>query len=89
MNIKEVEMLAELAKISLTAEEKEELIQDMDSILAYVKQIEEVTPPEDGSLVELRNVWRYDVEGEKNNRDLILEQFPEQEGDYLKVKKIL
>ena len=42
MEIKDVEKLAELAKIELTEEEKIRLIKDMDSILDYVKQIEEI-----------------------------------------------
>ena len=39
MNIKDVENLAELARIELTEEEKKEILSDMESILGYVKQI--------------------------------------------------
>ncbi|KKP88196.1 MAG: asparaginyl/glutamyl-tRNA amidotransferase subunit C, partial [Candidatus Nomurabacteria bacterium GW2011_GWC2_35_8] len=42
MDIKDVENLAQLARIELTEEEKKELLSDMDSILSYVKQIEEM-----------------------------------------------
>ncbi|MBI2630984.1 aspartyl/glutamyl-tRNA amidotransferase subunit C [Candidatus Nomurabacteria bacterium] len=42
MNIKDVENLAELARIELSEEEKEALLKDFGGILAYVKTIEEV-----------------------------------------------
>lgn len=45
MEIKDVENLAALARIELTEEEKNELLHDMDSILGYVKQIEEIKVP--------------------------------------------
>ena len=39
MEIKDVEKLAELAKIELSEEEKVKLLADMQGILDYVKQI--------------------------------------------------
>ena len=42
MNIKDVEILASLARIELGEEEKKDLLSDMESILGYVKQIEEI-----------------------------------------------
>ena len=45
MNIKDVENLAELAKLELSADEKESLLHDMEGILGYVKQIEAVEVP--------------------------------------------
>ena len=42
MDIKDVENLAELARLELSMEEKEAMLKDMDSILEYVKQVEEI-----------------------------------------------
>ena len=42
MNIKDVENLANLARIELGEDEKKEILSDMESILEYVKQIEKV-----------------------------------------------
>ena len=42
MEIKDVENLAELAKIDLNEEEKKQILKDMEGILNYVKQIESV-----------------------------------------------
>ncbi len=91
MEIKDVENLAELGKIELTQEEKENLISDMDSILAYVKVIEEIDVPDIDITFEHRNIWREDVEREGVNfsHDLIMSQFPDSQDGFLKVKKIL
>ena len=45
MTIEDVENLAELAKLELTDNEKEKILKDMEGILSYVKQIEEVNLP--------------------------------------------
>lgn len=92
MELKDVENLAELGKIELTQEEKENLISDMDSILAYIKQIEDVDLPAEVEIeYEHINVWREDTErGDTQfSHDLIMSQFPDQQDGFLKVKKIL
>ena len=96
MNIKDVENLAELAKLELSSEEKESLLHDMEGILGYVKQIEEVEVGEVKVSDAHYNVWREDVvvdvnsgEASKFSEDLITEQFPASQDGFLKVKKIL
>ncbi|OGI85686.1 hypothetical protein A3A01_00020 [Candidatus Nomurabacteria bacterium RIFCSPLOWO2_01_FULL_39_17] len=90
MNIKDVENLAELARIELTEEEKKEILSDMESILGYVKQIEEVKVEDVEANNEPYNVWREDVlEPRDFSPQLIKEQFPDSQDDFLKVKKIL
>ncbi len=90
LTIKEVENLAELARIDLTEEEKQGLLKDFDSILAYVDMIKTV----DVGNVELQpdvyNAWREDELKEQDfSHDLIVEQFPASKDGFLKVKKIL
>ena len=62
MNIKDVEILAKLARIELKEDEKKELLSDMDSILGYVKQIENAEVDIQPSMLnsENYNVWRKD-----------------------------
>ena len=60
MNIKDVENLAELARLELSAEEKKEILKDMEGILDYVRQIEEVKVPNMKVNYPLYNVWRED-----------------------------
>ena len=61
MNIKDVENLAELARIELSEDEKKELLSDMDSILGYVRQIESVEVGDTNIDYILKNVWREDL----------------------------
>ncbi len=96
MEIKDIEKLAELAKIELTDKEKETLLKDLDGILSYVKQITEVEVPEMNQEYQNRNVWREDLpaSGGQNSSndfswDLIVEQFPDSQDGFIKVKKIM
>ncbi|MCX6751933.1 MAG: Asp-tRNA(Asn)/Glu-tRNA(Gln) amidotransferase subunit GatC [Candidatus Nomurabacteria bacterium] len=90
MEIKDVESLADLARIELTEEEKRGLLSDMDSILGYVKQIEEVKVEDTKPEYKVYNVWREDVaEPREFSKELITGQFPDSQDGFLKVKKIL
>jgi len=90
MEIKDVENLAELAKIELSDEEKTKILNDMEGILAYVKQIEEVEVPDFIPEYNHKNEWREDTVREQVvDRDPIINQFPDKQEDFLKVKKIL
>ncbi len=90
MNIKDVENLAELARIDLTEEEKKGLLKDFDSILAYVDAIKKVNVGHSVSNVVNYNVWREDkTEPRDFRKELITGQFPDAEDGFLKVKKIL
>lgn len=96
MEIKDIEKLAELAKIELNDEEKKSLLKDLDGILDYVKKINEVEVPEIGIEYKSRNVWREDEIAESSARkvlaeegDLINGQFPDEKDGFVKVKKIL
>lgn len=91
MEIKDVENLAELAKLELNEREKAQILKDMEGILAYVKVIEDVEVGEFTPEYMHKNAWREDTErGEVDfSYDLIMSQFPEKQDDFLKVKKIL
>jgi len=90
MNIKDVENLAELARLELSAEEKKEILKDMEGILDYVRQIEEVKVPNMKVNYPLYNVWREDKTEQRDfSKELIIEQFPDSQDGFLKVKKIL
>lgn len=95
MDIKDVENLAELARIKLSDEEKRDLLKDMQGILEYVKQIErpgadvEAVPTAPNEFT-MHNIWREDImEPRDFSKELITEQFPDKQDGFLKVKKIL
>ena len=90
MEIKDVESLAELAKIELTQEEKEQILKDMEGILDYVKVIEKVEVESIEEDNAIYNVWREDEnDSPEFSKEIIVQQFPNSMDNFLKVKKIL
>lgn len=93
MEIKDIEKLAKLARIELTDGEKQSYLKEIGAILHYVDQIKSVVAKtgEERKVGDLRNVMRPDEvtnESGANTASLVAE-FPRQDGNYLKVKKIL
>jgi aspartyl-tRNA(Asn)/glutamyl-tRNA(Gln) amidotransferase subunit C len=90
MDLKDVENLANLARIELAADEKKDLLSDMESILKYIKQIKEVKVEDMESEYPVYNIWREDKrEPREFSYELITGQFPDSKDGFLKVKKIL
>jgi aspartyl-tRNA(Asn)/glutamyl-tRNA(Gln) amidotransferase subunit C len=90
MDIKDVENLANLARIELGEDEKKSLLSDMENILGYVKQINSLKVGDIKEEYNLINVWREDkIEPREFSRELLIGQFPDSQGGFLKVKKIL
>jgi aspartyl-tRNA(Asn)/glutamyl-tRNA(Gln) amidotransferase subunit C len=92
---KEIEKLGSLARIKLSDEEKKGLKTDIESILGYVSEIQEVSSDLERDTTsqkdELINVMREDENPHESGlyTQKILENAPQREGDYIKVKKIL
>lgn len=93
ISTEEIKKMAGLSRLEIKDEEAEALSKEVSAILDYVAEVKEVAG-EKGDEVELGsvvNVMRNDEnpnEGGTYREDLIAE-FPNKEGDYLKVKKIL
>lgn len=87
-----VKKLAGLSRIGLKPGEDEELAKDIESILAYVSEVQSVTGNEVVSHAgPLRNVMREDGPAAPSgvNTEKLLASVPHREGQYVKVKKIL
>ena len=93
---KEVEKIAELARLELGEEEKEKFAEDLSSVLGYVQKlsevnIEKVEPMTGGTSLE--SVTRKDDEtkclSDSQMRGQILNASPNREDDYFKVPSIL
>lgn len=93
----DVSNLANLARITLSEEEKDKLQKDMESILGYVSELQKApafaegygeAKPEDHYL---RNVMREDEGAFESglNTETILSQAPKRKGNYFVTKKIL
>lgn len=94
MEIKDIEKLAKLARIELTEGEKETLLKEVDPILNYVAQLKEVVKLSSSSSNKVgdhRNILREDIvkNDSGSNTEALVAEFPEKEGNSLKVKKIL
>lgn len=90
----DVEKLADLSRIEMTDAEKEEIQKDLESILGYVSELQEVAaqePPVAERIGMLKNVMRDDSDPhpERTFTQEIIDSAPMSEGDFVKVKKIL
>lgn len=88
----DIEKLAALSRIEVSESEKSILENDMESILDYVSQIKKAafeTPPKEAG--ELRNVMREDKNPHLSGvyTKEIMDEVPEKENGYVKVKQIL
>jgi len=93
---KEVEKIAELARLKLEEKEKEKFAEDLSSVLGYVQKlsevnIEKVEPITGGTSLE--SVMRKDDEtkciSDSQMRKQMLDAAPNREDDYFKVPSIL
>ncbi|MEK7552297.1 MAG: Asp-tRNA(Asn)/Glu-tRNA(Gln) amidotransferase subunit GatC [Patescibacteria group bacterium] len=99
LKIKKEELLklASLSRIELSEEELGSFGKDIDSILSFVKQIQEVSGSAKsekrlpGVFSMIQNSFREDTTPHKSGEfsKEILAEVPQREGDYVKVKKIL
>ncbi len=90
MNIDDIEKLEELSRMKLTPQERESMLSDMKGIIDYVKVIEGVEVEEIESEYVTYNVWRNDEPIKRDfSHDRIVDQFPDKQDGFLKVKKIL
>ncbi|MFM2357885.1 MAG: hypothetical protein RJA61_622 [Candidatus Parcubacteria bacterium] len=90
---KDIEKLASLARIKISPEEADVFKGEIESILDYVAQVQKVSLPkqDDRKSGLVRNVLREDSDPHESgiNTEVLLNESPEREGQYVKVKNIL
>lgn len=95
MDKEKVLHLAKLSRIGLEDVEAERLSSEFEAILKYVSEVKEIATRDEGGPkpenFPIRNVMREDGEPHESGiyTEAIMNQVPQREGDYLKVKKIL
>jgi aspartyl-tRNA(Asn)/glutamyl-tRNA(Gln) amidotransferase subunit C len=98
MELEDIKKLADLARIDMSDEEMIGIAKDFDAILAYVGQVQEVSKLKNIQSLHdnsdnyfLQNVMREDIvtndRGEYTEK--ILENAPDTQDGFLKVKQIL
>lgn len=88
---KDLDNLSALARITVSSEEKEKMLHDMQAILHYVSEINSIDIPQDDETPLVYNVVRDDVILRETGAltEALLANAPEREGDYVKVTQVL
>ncbi len=91
MQLDDIKKLATMARLDMSEEELENMANEFDPILAYVGQVQEVKQSDTTPVYVLENVMREDVVTNKSGEcsDKIIEQMPDSQDGFLKVKQIL
>ena len=93
MKKEDIEHLATLSRIKLEADEMEALAKDITDILGYIDVINEITASEkeEKKVKELHSVLREDGDPHEPGiySEDLLNEAPERDRNYIKVKKIL
>ncbi|HSP46680.1 MAG TPA: Asp-tRNA(Asn)/Glu-tRNA(Gln) amidotransferase subunit GatC [Clostridiaceae bacterium] len=89
---KDVDYIAELARLKFTEEEKEGFIEDLNNVLGYIDKLSELDTENVDILVNpiyIENVYREDVVEESLTQEDFLQNAPDRVEDYLRVPSVL
>ena len=92
LTLEQVEHIAELAKLSLTDEEKEDYREQLSAILDYadmLQQLDTSTISPTATVLPLQNVMREDHVAPSFSAEEILANAPEKQDDSFRVRAIL
>jgi len=89
----EITKLAQLSRIKLTDADTQSLVKEFDSILIYIDQLKKVEVSLDikGRIGAVKNIMRPDTVEDISfaDREQLLNEAPQREGDFVAVKKII
>jgi aspartyl-tRNA(Asn)/glutamyl-tRNA(Gln) amidotransferase subunit C len=87
---KQVEHIAYLARLKLTEKEKEKFSKELSQILNFVKKLNEVDTEKVEPFVfeKIKNVLREDKIKKYEEFKKLIDQAPEKEGNFIKIKKV-
>lgn len=89
---KDVEYVAELARLSFTEEEKDELIGDLNNVLGYIEKLSELDTKDTDIIVNpyyIENKFREDEVEPSMDLKCVLENAPQILEEYIVVPKII
>jgi aspartyl-tRNA(Asn)/glutamyl-tRNA(Gln) amidotransferase subunit C len=92
ISLKEVEHVARLARLELSAEDKERMRRELDGILTYIDKLSGVDTADvepTSHAVPLTSVMRDDAVRPSLPRDEMLANAPERSGEFFRVPKII
>jgi aspartyl-tRNA(Asn)/glutamyl-tRNA(Gln) amidotransferase subunit C len=88
----DVQKIALLARLDITDAEEAQFTTQLNSILGYFEQLSELDTTDVQPMtraIEIINILRSDVNQPFGDRESLLQQAPEQEGDFFRVPQIL
>lgn len=85
----DIKNLAVLSRINISDEGAKKYAEEFSSVLTYVSEIQSVDVPEVHDISVVNNVFREDIARDTSFTQRFLEEVPDKEGGYVKVKQIL
>lgn len=88
----EVKKVANLARLQLTEGEENEFVSQLNDILNYFEQLQELNTDDvepTTRAIDVNNITRNDLQLTYEDRESLLNSSPEREEDFFKVPKIL
>jgi aspartyl-tRNA(Asn)/glutamyl-tRNA(Gln) amidotransferase subunit C len=88
----QVKKVAHLARLEITPQEEMELEGSLNAILDYFEQLEELDTtdvPPTTRAIDISNITRIDQLIPWDDRDELLSEAPDQDGDFYKVPQIM
>ncbi|MEL4895872.1 Asp-tRNA(Asn)/Glu-tRNA(Gln) amidotransferase subunit GatC [Crocosphaera sp. Alani8] len=88
----QVQKIAHLARLEITAEETQQFAGQLSSILDYFEQLSELDTeniPPTTRAIELSNITRQDSSKIYGERSALLDEAPNPEGEFFRVPQIL
>lgn len=85
-----IDHIADLVKLSLTEEDKSQLIKDLNSIVSYMDTMDEINTDETMAMTHvlpIKNLFRQDILKSSSDRDEILSNAPTQKDGSFQVPK--
>lgn len=88
---KDVEIVAQLARLEMTQEELVVMTDQLDNILSYIEKLEEVDTDNvraTSHVFTIHNAFREDIPSQSLAREEVLRNAPDQNGEMFRVPKI-
>jgi aspartyl-tRNA(Asn)/glutamyl-tRNA(Gln) amidotransferase subunit C len=90
---KDVAYVADLANLDLTAQERERMVRDLNSILDYIDRLNELDTtnisPMAQTILQAADVTREDALRPSLAHEAALENAPQSDGNFFKVPKVI
>ena len=87
-----IDQIAELARLNLKPEERARLSKNLEEILAYVDQLQEIKTEgiePTSHVLSIENVFRKDRVKSSEISEGVLKHAPKREGEFFKVPKVI